>query len=53
MIDDRIALFRLPVIITIKRGTSDIQARIEIPGSGKVSIKSRAERRDRKIQDVF
>ena len=53
MIDDKIALFKLPVMITRKRGTSAIQARNEIPGYGKARFSSRAEKRERRIQDFF
>jgi hypothetical protein len=53
IIDDKMALFRLFVMITKKRGTRDIQANIDIPGNGKVSISSNADKRDRNIQPIL
>ena len=53
MIDDKIALFKLLVMITIKRGTRAIQARNEIPGYGKARFISNAEKRDNRIHNIF
>jgi hypothetical protein len=51
IIDDKIDFLRLCVMITRKRGTRDIQANTDIPGNGKVSISSSADKRDKIIQE--